>query len=88
MKDELLKLHELYPHIPMEILSNVMNKGAEWQYNRMFTEDEMFLFAGFMMGKKMVDPFIDARKVMEEWKIEVRYNPIINEITKKNGPNP
>lgn len=38
----------------------------------LFTQDEMFLFAGFMMGKKALDPFIDVALVMEEWKKDFR----------------
>jgi len=40
----------------------------------LFTEDEMYLFAGYMMGKKQLDPFIDAKLVMEEWKQDFKSN--------------
>ena len=33
----------------------------------MYTRDEMFLFAGFVQGKKYSNPEMDLTEIMEEW---------------------
>lgn len=39
-----------------------------------FTEDQMYLFAGYCMGKKLIDPSKDVADIMKEWKEEMNIN--------------
>jgi hypothetical protein len=64
---------ELDAHLEGQtIIEYAFRRGMESQAKEMFTESEMYLFSGFLMGKKAIDPFIDVALVMLDWKQNCR----------------
>lgn len=47
-------------------------EGAKWQANRMYTKDQLVLFGGFCLGKRMTNPSISGSEMWEAWEKEFK----------------
>jgi len=53
---------------PYQWFKQFEKEGVLYVRLGLFTEDQMYLFAGYCMGKRMQDPTRDVTEIMEEWK--------------------
>jgi len=48
-------------------------KGAEWQADRMYTQEDMLFFAGYLKGCKERNPGKDVGEIFDEWEKNLKH---------------
>ena len=59
-------------HVGFELKMSFI-AGAKWQADRMYTQEDMLFFAGYLKGCKTRDPNKDVGEIFEEWERNLKH---------------